>query len=360
LIRDWPRVTGAEPNPWEQAFIEAAPAEVHDWLLGLGLRFQGLDRETGTNKPRIHHPVGGSPELVRVLLAALRAPVETGTWVTGIEAAPGGGFEVSFRKEKGKTSRVHAGKIVLATGSLFSNEARAKAYAEANPCAMKALVVGKDGPLPADADAPSLLASLRPAVAETHVLGLYPHVAATGGFPFVDVGETAWVDGEGRRFYDERQWFSVASGLAVSHLEGCEAWSVFPESRAGRVLRTLDAKRVEDLLAEGRVLFRRDTAGELAEAIGVNPENLGASLKGAGPFYALRLALTAGKSFTGLQADLAGRVLDVEGRAIPGLYAAGELVGMGGSGVGQPEGFDGSLSAVLWSGRIAGRHAAAD
>jgi tricarballylate dehydrogenase len=68
-------------------------------------------------------------------------------------------------------------------------------------------------------------------------------------------------------------------------------------------------------------------------------------------------AVTTGITFTfgGLKIDDAGRVIDCEQRAIPGLYAAGELVGglfyhnyPGGAG----------LMAGAVFGRIAGRSAA--
>ncbi len=85
-------------------------------------------------------------------------------------------------------------------------------------------------------------------------------------------------------------------------------------------------------------------------------EHRGAAIQMA-PFYAVPIAVTVAKGFGGIDVDLEGRVLDVNGAVIPGLYAAGELTGMlGGSLVGN-YGFTGSLTAVVLGGRVAGENA---
>ncbi|MFT5587018.1 MAG: putative oxidoreductase, partial [Cognaticolwellia sp.] len=60
--------------------------------------------------------------------------------------------------------------------------------------------------------------------------------------------------------------------------------------------------------------------------------------------------LTAVKGYGGLLVDDQQRVLDAGGTPVPGLYAAGEASGMAVPGMGGLYGFDGSLSAVVWSG----------
>jgi fumarate reductase flavoprotein subunit len=75
------------------------------------------------------------------------------------------------------------------------------------------------------------------------------------------------------------------------------------------------------------------------------------------PFFAIEIrASVIGQTSAGLDIDTRGRVRDVRGRAIPGLYAAGETVGCiqgtrysgGGMGVGN----------ALTFGRLAGEEAA--
>lgn len=80
-----------------------------------------------------------------------------------------------------------------------------------------------------------------------------------------------------------------------------------------------------------------------------------------GPLIAVRLNLVSRKTLGGLQTNLSGRVLNEEGKEVPGLYAAGEVAGFGGGGVHGYRALEGTfLGGCLFSGRVAGRAAAAD
>jgi hypothetical protein len=79
-----------------------------------------------------------------------------------------------------------------------------------------------------------------------------------------------------------------------------------------------------------------------------------------GPLIAIRLSILTRKSLGGLRTDLRSRVLDHEGQAIPGLYAAGEAAGFGGGGIHGYRALEGTfLGGCLFTGRAAGRDAAA-
>lgn len=79
-----------------------------------------------------------------------------------------------------------------------------------------------------------------------------------------------------------------------------------------------------------------------------------------GPLIAVRLSTLTRKSLGGLQTDLDSRVLSSDGSPIPGLYAAGEVAGFGGGGIHGYRSLEGTfLGGCLFSGRAAGRHAAA-
>ncbi|VXB27326.1 KsdD-like steroid dehydrogenase MSMEG_5835 [Arthrobacter sp. 9V] len=79
-----------------------------------------------------------------------------------------------------------------------------------------------------------------------------------------------------------------------------------------------------------------------------------------GPLMAIRLSVLTRKSLGGITTDLNSRVLDVDGVAIPGLYAAGEAAGFGGGGIHGYRALEGTfLGGCLFTGRAAGRHAAA-
>ena len=75
-----------------------------------------------------------------------------------------------------------------------------------------------------------------------------------------------------------------------------------------------------------------------------------------GPLIAVRLNILTRKTLGGLQTDLEGRVLNDAGKAVPGLYAAGEVAGFGGGGVHGYRALEGTfLGGCLFSGRQVGR-----
>ena len=76
----------------------------------------------------------------------------------------------------------------------------------------------------------------------------------------------------------------------------------------------------------------------------------------AGPLIAVRLNILTRKTLGGLQTDLDSRVIGVDGRPVPGLYAAGEVAGFGGGGVHGYAALEGTfLGGCIFSGRAAGR-----
>jgi hypothetical protein len=78
----------------------------------------------------------------------------------------------------------------------------------------------------------------------------------------------------------------------------------------------------------------------------------------AGPLMAIREHVISRKSLGGIQTDLAGRALGADGRAIEGLFAAGEAAGFGGGGMNGKRGLEGTfLGGCIFSGRIAGKAA---
>ena len=81
----------------------------------------------------------------------------------------------------------------------------------------------------------------------------------------------------------------------------------------------------------------------------------------AGPLIAVKLHILTRKSLGGLETDLDSRVLQSDGTALPGLYAAGEAAGFGGGGVHGYRSLEGTfLGGCVFSGRAAGRAAARD
>ncbi|WP_432557615.1 FAD-binding dehydrogenase [Granulicoccus sp. GXG6511] len=75
-----------------------------------------------------------------------------------------------------------------------------------------------------------------------------------------------------------------------------------------------------------------------------------------GPLIAVRLNILTRKTLGGLETDLDGRCLRLDGTPVPGLYAAGEAAGFGGGGMMGYRALEGTfLGGCLFSGRTTGR-----
>ncbi len=78
--------------------------------------------------------------------------------------------------------------------------------------------------------------------------------------------------------------------------------------------------------------------------------------KGAGPFIAIRMQLITRKSLGGLRTDLSSRVLDADGKPIPGLYCVGEAAGFGGGNCNGKRSLEGTfLPGCILTARAAAR-----
>ena len=167
------------------------------------------------------------------------------------------------------------------------------------------------------------------------------------------------VNRNGERFLDEgadfRNYTYAKYGKEILRQPGSVAWQIF-DAGLRPMLRT------EEYDMPGVSVETADTVAELATKIGISPEALektvadyNASIdRGVafdpnvldgraartvpvksnwanplenGPFYAF--GVTCGITFTfgGVRGDTSGRVLDEAGNAIPGLFAAGEMLG---------------------------------
>ncbi|MGW4376843.1 FAD-dependent tricarballylate dehydrogenase TcuA [Streptomyces albidoflavus] len=205
-----------------------------------------------------------------------------------------------------------------------------------------------------------------------------------GGYPFGLV-----VNAEGRRFVDEgadfRNYTYAKYGAEILKQSGSTAVQLF-DAKAAPLLRP------EEYESEGVTRFSSDTLAGLAKELGMETtelvatvEEFNASVTGGRfdptvkdgkrtegispaksnwaqpldtpPFQAYPVTCGITFTFGGVRIDPEARVLDTTGRQVPGLYAAGELVGglfyfnyPGGSG----------LTAGSLFGRRAGYAAVAD
>ncbi|WP_340315538.1 FAD-dependent oxidoreductase [Rhizorhabdus argentea] len=172
------------------------------------------------------------------------------------------------------------------------------------------------------------------------------------------------VNVEGRRFMAETSPFS-ASGYLINAQTGSKSFAIFDEKTLREVSDDLDyldplkqrmsvpswhQESIREEVARG-VVKQAMSIEALGEAAGINPvalveqvrrynadhvlgrdmqfnKNSGHHAISVPPFYAVEVrASMIGLTAAGLDIDDRARVLDAHGRAIPGLYAGGEILG---------------------------------
>lgn len=121
--------------------------------------------------------------------------------------------------------------------------------------------------------------------------------------------------------------------------------------------REMDNDFTKDLqiaALRGARAYRGDKLGRVATPHKfLDPKN--------GPLIAVRLHVLTRKSLGGLETNLDGQALGLDGVPIDGLYAAGEVAGFGGGGMHGYRSLEGTfLGGCIYSGRQAGRAAARD
>ncbi len=388
------------PGP-VRMFCEESSGVV-DWLLDLGVEIPaqvshsahepGLTRAGVEDVWRGHVPKDQGYGLVQVLekaRARLDVDLALGSRVEDVVVRDGAVRGVVVQGEE-----VTAAAVVVASGGLAANPDLVRRFFPDAEIAGDALFVvaapGSRGDHVgmAERHALSLFGQGWGLLLVTAEFQRYHHWQS--GFPpasRINVGL------DGRRCMDEDAPYAVSPGILKDH--GGWVWSVFDDAARASLpagYADWDPDRVLEEVEKG-VVLRADTLEELAELMNVPADHLVASVArfnelfadgrdedflrheslaakgvdphlppiGTGPFYAVRmLPAELVCTHTGLEIDARTRVLGTEGRAVPGLYAAGEVAGFGGGGMHGYRSLEGTfLGGCLFSGRVAGRALAA-
>ncbi|MFI5960344.1 FAD-binding protein [Cryptosporangium sp. NPDC051539] len=164
------------------------------------------------------------------------------------------------------------------------------------------------------------------------------------------------VNAAGERFADERNDIK-ALGRASAAQPGGTVYQVFDASVMALSKETPAPRNFAAALRDG-LLVSAASRPELAGVLGVPADALERSASGLTnpPYYAYACRAGLTTTYGGLRVDGSMRVLAHDSAVIPGLFAAGELVG-GFHGAGYLVGSALGKAAVF--GRLAGRHAAA-
>lgn len=163
------------------------------------------------------------------------------------------------------------------------------------------------------------------------------------------VDNRIFINKEGNRFVDEGQRRDVMTAALYDQTDNYMWVIVDSHSYPTGDVKNNFNESIDELIEAGRA-FKGDTIEELAEKINVPAESFkkaiddfnahvdskqvdefGRTLYGnridTAPFYAGARIPTAHHTMGGVEIDIDCRVIDKSGKAIPGLYAAGEVAG---------------------------------
>ncbi|AMB94541.1 flavocytochrome c [Aerococcus sanguinicola] len=181
------------------------------------------------------------------------------------------------------------------------------------------------------------------------------------------------VNQEGQRFVNE---FGTRDEISAAAIANGGLFYLIADERIKATAYNTSQEKIDQQVADG-TLYKADTVADLARQIDMDPEQLEETVKkynsyveagedpdfnkGAfdlkveeAPFYATPRKPAIHHTMGGLRINSQAQVLDADGQAIPGLYAAGEVAG--GIHAGNRLGGN-SLADIFTFGRIAGQEA---
>ena len=298
--------------------------------------------------------------------------------------------------DTGVSGATHAGAVVLATGGFLRDRDRVDAL---RPELEGRTLLLETNP-EADGGGLSFLDTVGAGSEQPDSFGLYVHAIQDPDFSDGEalvlraLDAALLVDSTGARFIDE----GYARSLDLfDALPDDDVYAVFTDALGATMMAARPAYNwadlsspewisLTDLTTSSDAVFLESTAGEVAEAAGIDAvgleatitavnalidagetDSLGRSWAGADRledslWWAVKLTsrtMSRAPRRSGVATDVEAHVLNEDGEMIRGLYAAGEVAGMipgGGAG----DGFSGTVSACYYAGRLAGANAASD
>jgi predicted oxidoreductase len=393
---------GEADETWARFYFEHARADVHDWLVGQGVRFVDLRPQEHNTVPRWHLPAGSGRGLMDALWSSVvaRALADRWQWSTQVtDLIVEGGRVVGIRTlAGGRRSEVRAGAVVMATGGFAGDLARVLEYAEPFRTVDRLLVGGGAGALGLGhrilADHGAALTHLQQVWVYATATPDYRDPSGLRGLVVRGIEGAIWVNRQGHRFHDESLSGPGTATPALLAQEPPTCWAILDRPMAlgmrvadpsFRVDAGSATERIDDLLASSPDIHSAETPGDLARSAGIDAKALDETIRrwnalvdsGAQvdpetgrpltglrpltgrPLYAIHFLPLVRKCLGGVRTDLRCRVLARSGEPIPGLFAAGELAGFGGGGLSGRRALEGiMIGASLFGGRVAGAWAA--
>ena len=354
---EWERMTGAPGTADTLAVLEASAA-VRARLEGFGLAFDQPSVDFITGRHELFRALDDGPGITARLVAALPSGIDVRLGV----AATGLVFDTFGVSGVETPDGVIATRRVLLASGGFAGRADLVAEVTAWPLDTLALVDH-----PEEGWAYDMARALCLPVGTPSAIGAMS--GRLGGLgdglagSFSGEPPVIWVGADGARFamegvtgsvQGEAAWAANSPAFVLTTEEGVRAGA--PEGQADRFSAALRCFDSFDTLAAAEGI---DVAGLHATLAAVaayragEPDPLGRDSALFPDLSGTPCAADPGrlpqKTFGGGEVDGQGRALNGEGEVVPGLWVAGEAAGMGAPGLGGQYGFDGSLTAVVWS-----------
>ena len=320
-------------------------AEGIDWLDSIGAPLPKVSFSGGATNARIHAPEDGSGVGAYLVTSMLKKVDELDIDVMynkkATELISKDGTVTGVKAESNDTNyTIKAKAVILATGGFGNNEDMIVQYREdlKGTVTTSAPGITGDGIVMAEEVGADLVdidqIQLHPTVEQKTSMLITESVRGDGAI---------LVNQDGKRFTDELLTRDVVSAAELEQ-PGSYAYIIFDQ----RLREGL--KATEKYISTG-ITVQGDTIEDLAEKIGVDPKTLSETLSSwnkyvadkndpdfgrttgmdndlsQAPYYAIKIAPGIHHTMGGVHIDTSARVIDKDGNTIPGLFAAGEVVG---------------------------------
>ncbi|MCB5945567.1 FAD-dependent oxidoreductase [Acidocella sp. KAb 2-4] len=385
-------------NAWQtrpdiiRLFAERSAMTI-EWLISLGAKYEWVVKSGVDTVPRGHCTVGAGAEIARLLSEAVGGQGIETVLATRVDSLIEENGAIVGVRASGAELRSKA--VIITTGG-FGNSPGMRAKYFPSVAQHGDIVYAVHNFAPFILGDGIKLGEAVGAAVTGHDTGLMLPSAAL--IPnAVEAFLPPWtmlVNDEGRRFMPENSPYAV-SGYLINEQTRSHAWAIFDEKtmiegsqdkrfsdpyHTGAESQTWDEALIRKHAATGKIKTA-PTLEALADQLNIDRFALAETMRRYnedahagqdsewqkvspkyfplenGPFYAVEVrASVIGQTSAGLDIDTQGRVRDIHGRPLPGLYAAGEVLGCvqgkrysgGGMGVGN----------ALTFGRLAGEEAA--
>ena len=324
-------------------------ADAIDWLDENGITLHNVSSFGGASVKRIHRPVGddgkvvsvGSYMIPRLQQACEKAGVQILLSTTAEEILTDGGKAVGIKATgaTGETVTVNAKAVILASGGFGANLDMVVEY---KPELKGFMTTNAPGIL---GQGIAMAQAIGADTVDMDQIQIHPTVQYDSAALITEGlrGDGAvLINAEGKRFIDEVGTRDVVSAAEVAQTGGY-SWLVVDQKMAD-ASSVIQGYIKKDYTVEGK------TYEELAEAMGVDSAAFAETMANwnqcvadktdaefgrtsfanpldTAPYYAIKVTAGVHHTMGGLKIDTNTEVLDADGNAIPGLFAAGEITG---------------------------------